>query len=205
MLATQRLIYELENVGAAGMHLEDQDVPRRCGHYDSKRLVSTEEHAGRVAAAVDARRDPDFLIVSRTDAIAVTGFDDAVARTHAYIEAGADMVFFDGIETREQLEAVPGLFSVPAMANMVEQGKTPVLPAKELEAMGYALTIFSTILYFTAMGAMREALTVLSETGTSEPLWDTMGGFREWQEVTQVDEHLAVVDRFEPELSGADA
>ena len=205
VLATQRLIYELENVGAAGMHLEDQDVPRRCGHYDSKRLVSTEEHAGRIAAAVDARRDPDFLIVSRTDAIAVTGFDDAVARTHAYIEAGADMVFFDGIETREQLEAVPGLFSVPAMANMVEQGKTPVLPAKELEAMGYALTIFSTILYFTAMGAMREALTVLSETGTSEPLWDTMGGFREWQEVTQVDEHLAVVDRFEPELSGADA
>lgn len=205
VLSTQRLVYELENVGAAGMHLEDQDVPRRCGHYDSKRLVSTEEHAGRIAAAVDARRDPDFLIVSRTDAIAVTGFDDAVARTHAYIEAGADMVFFDGIETREQLEAVPKLFSVPAMANMVEQGKTPVLPAKELEAMGYALTIFSTILYFTALGAMREALKVLSETGTSEPLWDRMGGFREWQEVTQVDEHLAVVDRFEPELSGADA
>ena len=99
----------------------------------------------------------------------------------------------------------PGLFRVPAMANMVEQGKTPVLPAKELEAMGYALTIFSTILYFTAMGEMREALKVLSETGTSEPLWDTMGGFREWQEVTQVDEHLAVVDRFEPELSRADA
>ena len=205
VLSTQRLVYELENVGAAGMHLEDQDVPRRCGHYASKRLVSPEEHAGRIAAAVDARRDPDFLIVSRTDAIAVTGFDDAVARTHAYIEAGADMVFFDGIETREQLEAVPGLFSVPAMANMVEQGKTPVLPAKQLEAMGYALTIFSTILYFTAMGAMREALEVLSEVGTSEPLWDTMGGFREWQEVTQVDEHLAVVDRFEPELSGADA
>ena len=137
--------------------------------------------------------------------MSVTGFDDAVARSHAYIEAGADVVFFDGIETREQLEAVPKLFSVPAMANMVEGGKTPVLPAKELEAMGYAFTIFSTILYFTAMGAMRDALQTLKDVGTSEPLWDTMGGFREWQEVTQVDEHLAIVDRFEPELTSADA
>jgi 2-methylisocitrate lyase-like PEP mutase family enzyme len=199
VLTVQRLQYELENVGAAGMHLEDQDVPRRCGHYAEKRLVSVEEHAGRIAAAVEARRDPDFVIIARTDAVSVTGFEDAVARSRAYVEAGADVVFFDGIESREQLEAAPGLFDVPVMANMVEGGKTPILPARELQEMGYAITIFSTILYFTAMGAMREALSTLDQTGTSEPLWETMGGFREWQEVTQVDEHLAIVERFEPE------
>jgi carboxyvinyl-carboxyphosphonate phosphorylmutase len=199
VLTVQRLQYELENVGAAGMHLEDQDVPRRCGHYAEKRLVSVEEHAGRIAAAVEARRDPDFVIIARTDAVSVTGFEDAVARSRAYVEAGADVVFFDGIESREQLEAAPGLFDVPVMANMVEGGKTPILPARELQEMGYAITIFSTILYFTAMGAMREALSTLDQAGTSEPLWETMGGFREWQEVTQVDEHLAIVERFEPE------
>jgi 2-methylisocitrate lyase-like PEP mutase family enzyme len=198
VLAVQRLIWELENVGAAGMHMEDQDVPRRCGHYAEKRLVSAEEHAGRIAAAVDGRRDPDFVIIARTDAVSVSGFEDAVARSHAYVEAGADMVFFDGIETREQLEEAPKLFDVPVMANMVEGGKTPIPPAQELQDMGYALTIYSTVLYFTAMGAMRDALSTLKEATTSEPLWDTMGGFREWQEVTQVDEHLAIVDRFEP-------
>jgi 2,3-dimethylmalate lyase len=203
VLTVQRLVWELENVGTAGMHMEDQDVPRRCGHYAEKRLVSAEEHAGRIAAAVEARRDPDFVIIARTDAVSVSGFEDAVARCHKYVEAGADMVFFDGIETREQLEEAPKLFEVPVMANMVEGGKTPIPPAKELEAMGYALTIYSTVLYFTAMGAMRDALSTLKEAETSEPLWDTMGGFREWQEVTQVDEYLDIVDRFEPEASDA--
>jgi 2,3-dimethylmalate lyase len=203
VLTVQRLVWELENVGTAGMHMEDQDVPRRCGHYAEKRLVSAEEHAGRIAAAVDARRDPDFVIIARTDAVSVSGFEDAVARCHKYVEAGADMVFFDGIETREQLEEAPKLFEVPVMANMVEGGKTPIPPAKELEQMGYALTIYSTVLYFTAMGAMRDALTTLKDAGTSEPLWETMGGFREWQEVTQVDEYLEIVERFEPETDDA--
>jgi 2,3-dimethylmalate lyase len=203
VLTVQRLVWELENVGTAGMHMEDQDVPRRCGHYAEKRLVSAEEHAGRIAAAVDARRDPDFVIIARTDAVSVSGFEDAVARCHKYVEAGADMVFFDGIETREQLEEAPKLFEVPVMANMVEGGKTPIPHAKELEQMGYALTIYSTVLYFTAMGAMRDALTTLKDAGTSEPLWETMGGFREWQEVTQVDEYLEIVERFEPETDDA--
>ncbi len=120
VLSVQRLVYEMESVGAAGLHLEDQDVPRRCGHYEGKRLVSTATHVGRLQAAIDTRRDPAFLIIARTDAIAVTGFEDAVARAHAYAEAGADVVFFDGVETREQLEAIPGLMAVPVMANMVE-------------------------------------------------------------------------------------
>ncbi len=137
VLTVQRLVYEMENVGAAGLHFEDQDVPRRCGHYADKRLVSLETHAGRLRAAVESRRDPDFVIIARTDAIAVTGFEDALERARAYSTAGADVVFFDGVETQEQLETIPSLMGdIPVMANMVEGGVTPFLSSGELERAG---------------------------------------------------------------------
>lgn len=200
VLTVQRLVYEMENVGAAGLHFEDQDVPRRCGHYADKRLVSLETHAGRLRAAVESRRDPDFVIIARTDAIAVTGFEDAQERARAYAEAGADVVFFDGVETQEQLETIPSLMGdIPVMANMVEGGVTPFLPSHELEALGYAIAIYPCTPYFAALGAMRDALEVLKRTGTSESLWPQMGTFREWQEVTGVDEAMDFVARFEPE------
>ena len=186
VLSVQRLVWEMESVGAAGLHLEDQDVPRRCGHYEGKRLVSTATHVGRLRAAVDTRRDPDFLIIARTDAIAVTGFDDALARAREYLAAGADVVFFDGVETREQLESIPKLIDAPVMANMVEGGVTPFLPAPELEAMGYAIAIYPTTPYFAAIGAMRDVLQTLGDDGTSDPMADRMGTFREWQELTGV-------------------
>lgn len=195
-LVIQRLVRELENVGAAGLHLEDQDVPRRCGHYAGKRLVSSEEHVGRIRAAVAARRDPDFLIVARTDAIAVTGFEDAVARSRSYVEAGADVVFVEGIETMEQLEAVPKLFSAPAMVNMVEGGKTPFLTAPELDALGYDLVIYPTTAYFAAVASMRDVLALLQRTGTSRDAWPRMATFQEWQELTGVPEAMAILDEF---------
>lgn len=200
VLTVQRLVYEMENVGAAGLHFEDQDVPRRCGHYADKRLVSKEVHAGRLRAAVDSRRDPDFVIIARTDAIAVTGLDDAVERAGAYAEAGADVVFFDGVETLEQLETIPGIMGdIPVMANMVEGGVTPFLAGSELERLGYAIAIYPCTPYFAALGAMRDAIDLLAREGTSEPLWPQMGTFREWQEVTGVDEAMDYVVRFEPE------
>ncbi len=199
VLSVQRLVWEMENVGAAGLHLEDQDVPRRCGHYEGKRLVSTATHVGRLEAAIDSRRDPDFLIIARTDAIAVTGFDDALARAREYLAAGADVVFFDGVETREQLEAIPKLIDAPVMANMVEGGVTPFLPAPELEVMGYAIAIYPTTPYFAAIGAMRDVLQTLGTHGTSDPMADRMGTFREWQELTGVAEAMDYVRRFEPE------
>lgn len=198
VLAVQRLVYEMESVGAAGLHLEDQDVPRRCGHYEGKRVVSTAEHIGRLRAAIETRRDPEFLIIARTDAIAVTGFDDAVARARAYREAGADVIFFDGIETMEQLRAAPAEIDGPVMANMVEGGVTPFVSATELQEMGYALAIYPTTPYFAALGAMRDVLTALRREGTSEPLWSRMGTFREWQELTGVQEAMDFVRRFEP-------
>jgi 2-methylisocitrate lyase-like PEP mutase family enzyme len=200
VLTVQRLVYEMENVGCAGLHFEDQDVPRRCGHYADKRLVSVETHAGRLRAAVESRREPDFVIIARTDAIAVTGFEDALERARAYSAAGADVVFFDGVETQEQLETIPSLMGdIPVMANMVEGGVTPFLPSGELERLGYAIAIYPCTPYFAALGAMRDALEVLAQTGTSESLWPQMGSFREWQEVTGVDEAMDFVARYEPE------
>jgi 2-methylisocitrate lyase-like PEP mutase family enzyme len=204
VLSVQRLVYEMESVGAAGLHLEDQDVPRRCGHYEGKRLVSLATHVGRLRAAIETRRDPAFVIIARTDAIAVTGFEDALARARAYVEAGVDVVFFDGVETLEQLEAIPKLIDAPVMANMVEGGVTPFLPAPALEAMGYAIAIYPTTPYFAAIGAMRDVLATLSREGTSEPLWPRMGTFQEWQELTGVEEAMDFVRRFEPEEEHAE-
>lgn len=199
VLSVQRLVWELERAGAAGMHIEDQDVPRRCGHYEGKKLVPAEEHAGRIRAAVAARTNPDFVIVSRTDAVAVHGFEEAVARSRRYVEAGADIVFIEGMETMEQLEATPGLFDVPTMVNLVEGGKTPFLAGPQLEAMGYALAIYPTSPYFAAVAAMRGLLEALKTTGTSETFRGPMATFTEWQELTGVPEAMAVLDEFGPE------
>jgi carboxyphosphoenolpyruvate mutase len=199
VLSIQRLIWEMESVGAAGVHLEDQDVPRRCGHYRDKRLVSTATHVGRLEAALDSRRDPDFVIIARTDAVSVTGFDDAIERSRAYLDAGADVVFLDGVETLEQVRSIPSLLDGPVMANMVEGGVTPFLTAGELEALGYALAIYPCSAYFAAVGAMRDVLASLRTEGTSEPRWPSMATFREWQELTGVDEAMEFVSRFEPE------
>jgi carboxyvinyl-carboxyphosphonate phosphorylmutase len=196
VLAVQRLVRELENVGAAGMHLEDQDVPRRCGHYAGKKLVGADEHVGRIRAAVAARRDRDFVIIARTDAVAVTGFEDAIARSRRYVQAGADVVFVEGMETSEQLRAVPTLFEVPVMANIVEGGKTPFLSAGELERLGYALAIYPTTAYFAAVAAMREVLATLKGTGTSESRWPQMATFREWQELTGVPDAMEILDQY---------
>jgi 2-methylisocitrate lyase-like PEP mutase family enzyme len=140
------------------------------------------------------------VIIARTDAIAVTGFEDALERARAYAAAGADVVFFDGVETRDQLETIPALMGdIPVMANMVEGGVTPFLPARELEQMGYAIAIYPCTPYFAALGAMRDALSELAREGTSEGLWSRMGTFEEWQDVTGVDEAMDFVARFEPE------
>lgn len=199
VLSVQRLVWELERVGAAGIHLEDQDIPRRCGHYEGKKLVPVEEHAGRIRAAVAARTNPDFVIISRTDAVAVHGFDDAVARSRTYIEAGADVVFIEGMETMEQLEATPHLFEVPTMVNLVEGGKTPFLAGPRLEAMGYALAIYPTSVYFAAVAAMRGVLEALKDSGTSKTFGGPMATFSEWQELTGVPEAMAILDKFGPE------
>jgi 2-methylisocitrate lyase-like PEP mutase family enzyme len=138
-----RTMHMLERAGANAIQLEDQDFPKRCGHLDGKVLIPAAEMAGKIRAAVDARRSRETLVIARTDAIAVEGFECAIERAALYRDAGADVLFVEAPQTRAELARIPpALGGVPLMANMVEGGKTPLLSAAELESMGFALVIF---------------------------------------------------------------
>lgn len=143
-LNVQRTTRVFERMGANALQLEDQTLPKRCGHLDGKTLISKEEMSGKVRAACDARASDETLIIARTDAIAVEGFDAALERAEAYVEAGADLLFVEAPQTREQMQAIAERFNsrVPLVANMVEGGKTPVTDASDLESLGFDLVIF---------------------------------------------------------------
>lgn len=143
-LNVQRTMRVFERMGANALQFEDQTLPKRCGHLDGKTLISKEEMAGKVRAACDARDSGETLVIARTDAIAVEGFDAAMHRAETYLEAGADVLFVEAPQSREQMEAVTRAFGdrVPLMANMVEGGKTPVTDAADLESLGFDLVIF---------------------------------------------------------------
>lgn len=146
-LNTGRLIAELERAGLAGVHIEDQVFPKRCGHMAGKRLVAAEAFEQKIKAAVDARRDGDFVLIARTDAIAVEGFEKAIERANLYAEAGADVVFVEAPESEEQAAAVPGAVARPALYNWCYGGKSPLLPAERVAEMGYKFILFTDALY----------------------------------------------------------
>lgn len=140
----QRTVQGLERAGASMIQLEDQDFPKRCGHLNGKRLVSTGEMVGKLKAALDARRDENTLILARTDALAVEGWDAAMARAEAYVAAGVDALFIEALRSDEQLASAAQTFGtrIPLLANMVEGGKTPIMSADQLGQLGYKLVIF---------------------------------------------------------------
>lgn len=192
-----RTVREYERAGVHGLHLEDQDLPKRCGHFEGKAVVPVDEMRLRLAAALDARTNPDFLIIARTDARAVEGFDAALERARAYRAQGADVIFFEAPQSVEELRAVGEAFrGVPLVANMVEGGKTPQLPANELYALGYNLIICANTALRLAAKAVQEGLRTLRETGTSAGVVDRMLTWQERQELVGLDEN----DRFERRL-----
>ncbi|WP_136715968.1 isocitrate lyase/PEP mutase family protein [Halorientalis salina] len=168
-LNVRRTMGECVDAGVAGVILEDQAWPKKCGHMDEKRVVDTEEHVRRVQAAADVRaeRDSEFVIVGRTDARERHGLDEAIERGHAYVDAGADVVFVEAPESRAELERIGDAFDVPTFANMVEGGKTPFLPADELEAMGFDIVVYPLSALFAATAAMQEAYETLATEGTT--------------------------------------
>jgi methylisocitrate lyase len=169
-----RTVVEFERAGLSGLHLEDQEFPKRCGHLAGKQLVSTAEFGEKIAAAVGARSDPDFLIIARTDARGVTSYDDAVARAHAYLRAGADMIFPEALQDREELQRFAHDVPAPLLANMTEFGRTPYLSVAEFAALGYRIVIFPVTLQRIAMKAVTEALRELRERGTQKDLLPRM-------------------------------
>ncbi len=169
-----RTVQEFERAGLCGMHLEDQEFPKRCGHLEGKRLVETQEFCARMAAAAAARRDPDFLLIARTDARGVTSYDDAVARAQAYLKAGADAIFPEALQGREEFARFARDVRAPLLANMTEFGKTPYLSVDEFAELGYAMVIFPVTLQRIAMKAMELALRELRSTGSQQALLDRM-------------------------------
>jgi methylisocitrate lyase len=165
-----RTVEAMEDSGLAGLHIEDQVNPKRCGHLDHKLLISRTDMLRRIRAAVVARRDPDFVICARTDARGVEGIDDAIERAKAYVDAGADMIFPEALENEAEFEKFRKAVDVPLLANMTEFGKTALLPTKTLESLGFNLVIWPVTMLRLAMGVVEEALDVLAATGTQESL-----------------------------------
>lgn len=178
-LNVQRTVHLFERNGAAGIQIEDQALPKRCGHLDGKILVSPAEMVGKIKAALDARRSADTLIVARTDAIAVEGFDAAMERAARYVEAGCDVLFVEAPQDTEQMHQVTSRFGnrVPLLANMVEGGKTPLLSADELAAIGYRLAIFPGGLPRALAHCMAAYFASLKSHGTTVPFRDRMLDF----------------------------
>ena len=160
---TQRTVKMLERMGASGIQLEDQTYPKRCGHLAGKSLVSTAEMVGKIKAAVDARLDANTVIVGRTDAIAVEGFDKALDRARAYMNAGADVLFIEAPQNTEQMERLGKEFagSIPLLANMVEGGKTPLKSAAELGALGFKVVIYPGAMVRVVAHAASQYLKIL--------------------------------------------
>ncbi|WP_215449724.1 methylisocitrate lyase [Streptomyces sp. ATCC 21386] len=171
---TARTVQLMEDAGLAGLHLEDQVNPKRCGHLDGKAVVPREDMTRRVRAAVDARRDPDFLLMARTDARAVEGLDAAVDRAKAYVDAGADAIFPEALTDEREFEAFRKAVDVPLLANMTEFGKSRLLNARTLDNLGYDIALYPVTLLRLAMGAMENGLRTLAAEGTQEALLSRM-------------------------------
>jgi carboxyvinyl-carboxyphosphonate phosphorylmutase len=194
-----RTVTEYERAGVAAIQLEDQQFPKRCGHLSGKELISSEEMVGKIRAACDARSDPDFLVVARTDARSVLGLDEALRRGEQYVAAGADVLFVESPRSVAELEAVGSHFAgVPLLANMVEGGQTPLLPARDLQALGFRLVIFPNALTRRIVFAARELLATLRADGTTAGLLDRMADFTELNRALGIERYRELEARYLP-------
>ena len=172
-----RTVREFEMTGAAGLFIEDQVFPKRCGHMEGKQVIPTEEMIPKIKAAVDTRIDPDFIIMARTDALAINGIDDAIERANLYKEAGADLIFIEAPNTKEHMIRINQEVNAPTMAIQVEGGKTPFFPAKDLEEIGYNVVVFPISTLYAAAWAVRNVMEELYTTGSTIGSIDTMISF----------------------------
>lgn len=177
LLNVQHTVRGYEAAGASAIQLEDQQFPKKCGHMLGRRVVPVEEMVAKLRVAADSRVDPNFLIIARTDARTTNGLDDALRRGEAYLKAGADVLFIESPETVEEMECIGAAFrGVPLLANMVEGGRTPMLDARTLQAIGYRIAIFPALGFLAAAAACENAFSTLKATGSSvsvtTPIYD---------------------------------
>jgi methylisocitrate lyase len=174
ILNVRRTIRQYERAGVAAVHIEDQEMPKRCGHLDDKKVVSTQDMVQKIRAAVDARTDDDFTIIVRTDSIAVTGWEDAMHRCEQYMKAGADALFVEALRTPEEVEQVAKNLDIPLLYNFVESGKSPLLSAADLEKFGFKIVIYPASALLSVTHIVEQVMAQLKETGTTAHLMDKM-------------------------------
>jgi methylisocitrate lyase len=195
-LNLMRTVREFERIGVAAIQVEDQITPKRCGHTEGKQIVTKEEMVSKIEAFQYAKRS-DLVLIARTDAIAVNGFEDAIDRATAYARAGADVLFVEAPRTVQEMKRIPELLDVPLLVNMVEGGgKTPLLPVKELEAMGFRIAIFPTSAWMAAIKAMQGVLRELKENGSTDGYAEHMVSFQEMFEIVGLSHYKALEEKY---------
>ena len=196
-LNVYRTVKEYERSGVAAIHIEDQTFPKRCGHLEGKEVVDPEEMVQKIKAACDARTDDDFKIIARTDARAVMGLDDAIARARKYYKAGADIIFVESPYTVDEFKYIAKeLHGIPLLANMAEGGKSPMLSANELRQMGYKIVIFPVGLLFAASQAMYRLSQEIKEKGTNRDAFDHMWTFKQFTDFIGVPKCNALSEKY---------
>jgi 2-methylisocitrate lyase-like PEP mutase family enzyme len=184
-LNVRHTVRVLERAGADAIQLEDQTLPKKCGHFENKSVISAQEMAGKIKAAVDARTSSDLLVIARTDALAVEGFSAAIERAQRYIEAGADITFVEAPTNAEEIRAIPQRLSVPQVVNVVVGGKTPVLGHEELAKMGYGLVLYANVALQGAIAGMQAALKELKSKGRMDEAGGMVASFAERQRLVK--------------------
>ena len=186
----QRTVRAYERIGVAGLHMEDQVFPKRCGHFEGKAVVPEKDMLYRLQAAMDARTDPDFLIIARTDARGPEGFERAIERALVYRDCGADAIFVEAPSSLQELSTISETFKgTPLVANMIERSRTPLVPEKELLKMGFNIILYANAALYLGSFAIRQGLQVLREQGTTASLVDRMTSFNERQTLVALDRH----------------
>ena len=192
----RRTVREYERAGVAALHIEDQQWPKRCGHFAGKTLVPVADMVSKLKAAADARRDSDFIVIARTDAYSVEGYEGALERAARYVEAGADMIFVEELRTPDELAEVPRRFPVPALYNMAGSGKTPFLTADEIQRLGFKVAIYPNFIMRAAIHAAQKVLRALRDTGDIKGVLDTLSGWEERHELLRMSEIRELEQRY---------
>jgi 2-methylisocitrate lyase-like PEP mutase family enzyme len=195
-LNARRAVREFERAGVAGLHLEDQTFPKRCGHYDDKSVVPVAEMAAKLRAVRDAATDPDLVLIARTDALAVEGLDAALERSRVYAEAGADVIFVEAPTTEAEIETIAKRLPYPLLINMFQGGKTPLVPLARLAAWGYRIVIIPSDLQRAAIHAMEETLAAIKRDGNSAAVAPRLASFREREDVVGTPGYIEVDRRY---------
>lgn len=195
-----RTVQEYIRAGAAGLFIEDQLMPKRCGHMRGKQVISKAEMLGKLRAAMDARQefDPDFVIMCRIDSIAVNGFEDALDRAKAAVDLGVDMMFVEALETREQMERVGREITVPLMLNLIEGGRTPLMTYREAEALGFKYVVPALTALFAAAKGMYDVMRRVREEGVSDAYLDRLFTFQEFAKLVRLDRYSEMETRYLP-------